>query len=123
MASGPKRAPTRKVAPVSKGAPTMAASAFSRSCTFGRRMNVRTSEKRGVANESAGSYRVKRFSSLRLVSPGGLFPGGLFPGGLFPGGRLFVDHRRGVPLGGTERAAQSVGDHDDAEAYEARDDL
>ena len=55
MPSGPKRAPALKVAPVSKGAPTMATSAFSRSCVFGRRMNVRTPEKRGVSNESAGS--------------------------------------------------------------------
>ncbi len=64
MASGPKRAPTRKVAPVSKGAPTMATSAFSRSRTFGRRIKVRTSEKRGVSSESAGSYRVKRGSPI-----------------------------------------------------------
>jgi hypothetical protein len=33
----------------------MAASAFSRSWTFGRRMKVRTPEKRGVSKESAGS--------------------------------------------------------------------
>jgi hypothetical protein len=33
----------------------MAASAFSRSCVFGRRMKVLTPEKRGVSNESAGS--------------------------------------------------------------------
>jgi len=38
----------------------MATSAFSRSRTFGRRMKVRTPEKRGVSSESAGSYRVKR---------------------------------------------------------------
>ncbi len=55
MASGPKRAPERKVAPVSNGAPTTAASAFSRSRLFGRRMKVRTPEKRGVSKESAGS--------------------------------------------------------------------
>src|ERR687895_22534 len=61
----PKRAPMRKVPPVSKGAPTMAASAFSRSWTFGRRMNVRTPEKRGVSKESAGSYRVMDLFSCR----------------------------------------------------------
>ena len=55
MPSGPKRAPALKVAPVSKGAPTIAASAFCRSRVLGRRMKVRTPEKRGVSNESAGS--------------------------------------------------------------------
>src|SRR5918999_1663939 len=55
MLSGPKRAPMRKVPPVSKGAPTIAASAFSRSWTFGRRMKVRTPENRGVSKESAGA--------------------------------------------------------------------
>src|SRR5215207_3586882 len=45
----------REVAPVSKGAPTIATSAFSRSCVLGSRMKVRTPEKRGVTNESAGS--------------------------------------------------------------------
>lgn len=40
---------------VSNGAPTIASSAFARSRVFGRRMKVRTSEKRGVSNESAGS--------------------------------------------------------------------
>jgi hypothetical protein len=55
MPSGPKRAPARKVAPVSKGAPTTATSLFSKSWTFGRRMKVRTPEKRGVTKESAGS--------------------------------------------------------------------
>ena len=47
--------PALKVAPVSNGAPTIAASAFARSRAFGRRIKVRTSEKRGVSNESAGS--------------------------------------------------------------------
>jgi hypothetical protein len=55
MPSGPKRAPARKEAPVSNGAPTIATSAFSRSWTFGRRMKVRTPEKRGVSKEFAGS--------------------------------------------------------------------
>jgi hypothetical protein len=55
MPSGPKRAPARKVAPVSKGAPTIATSLFWRSLTFGRRIKVRTPEKRGVSKESAGS--------------------------------------------------------------------
>src|SRR5918998_5085688 len=64
MLSGPKRAPMRKVPPVSKGAPTIAALAFSRSWTLGRRMNVRTPEKRGVSKESAGSYRVMDLFSL-----------------------------------------------------------
>jgi hypothetical protein len=53
--------PALKVAPVSKGAPTIAASAFARSRVFGRRIKVRTSEKRGVSKESAGPYQVKRF--------------------------------------------------------------
>jgi hypothetical protein len=53
--SGPKRAPTRKDAPVSNGAPTIAALEFSRSWTFGNLIKVRTPEKRGVSNESAGS--------------------------------------------------------------------
>src|ERR671916_2591562 len=64
MLSGPKRAPMRKVPPVSKGAPTIAASVFSRSWTLGRRMNVRTPENRGVSKESAGSYRVMDLFSL-----------------------------------------------------------
>src|SRR5918998_741055 len=68
MDSGPKRAPMRKVPPVSKGAPTMAASAFSRSWTFGRRMKVRTPEKRGVSKESAGSYRIMDLLSSRRAS-------------------------------------------------------
>ena len=55
MLSGPKRAPTRKDEPVSNGAPTIAASLFSRSWTFGNLMKVRTPEKRGVTKESAGS--------------------------------------------------------------------
>src|SRR5215207_9589602 len=49
-----------------------AASAFSSSRVFGRRMKVRTSEKRGVSKESAGSYLVKRSSlqcRIRTPSP------------------------------------------------------
>src|SRR5215213_989798 len=64
--------PALKVAPVSNGAPTIAASAFARSRAFGRRMKVRTSEKRGVSKESAGSYLVKRPSHqcrIRTPSP------------------------------------------------------
>ena len=65
MPSGPKRAPTRKVVAVSKGAPTIAASLFSRSRTFGNRMKVRTPLKRGVSNELAGRSASYTSSLLR----------------------------------------------------------
>jgi hypothetical protein len=57
MPSGPKRAPALKEAPVSKGTPTTAASAFWRSWLFGSLIKVRTPEKRGLSSELAGWYR------------------------------------------------------------------
>ena len=56
MPSGPNLAPALKEAPVSKGAPTIATSAFSSSWTFGNLMKVRTPLKRGVSDGLAGSY-------------------------------------------------------------------
>jgi hypothetical protein len=96
--------PALKVAPVSNGAPTIAASAFARSRAFGRRMKVRTSEKHGVSKESAGSYRVKRFSF-----------------GL--GSRLrlrFSDNLRGISLRRTKLTTQRVGHQDYDRAGHAR---
>lgn len=76
MPSGPKQAPARKEALVSKGAPTTAASAFWRPRLFGRRMKMRTPEKRGVSKEFAGSYLVDhspeyadRTKAGRLATP------------------------------------------------------
>src|SRR5437870_4476179 len=57
IASGPKRAPTRKVAPVSNGAPSTAKSTSAVVCTNGRRMKVRTPVKRGDSSELAGKKR------------------------------------------------------------------
>ena len=64
MPSGPNLAPARKEEPVSNGTPTMAASLFSGSHTFGSLMKVRTPEKRGVSKESAGLYLVNYIISL-----------------------------------------------------------
>ena len=55
MPSGPNLAPALKEAPVSKGAPTMATSVFSRSWTLGSLIKVRTPLKRGVSKEFVGS--------------------------------------------------------------------
>ena len=56
MASGPNRAPTFKVAPVSKGTPITAKSISYTVWTCGKRMKVLTPQKRGEAWESAGLY-------------------------------------------------------------------
>src|SRR5947208_10715934 len=54
IASGPKRAPGRKLVAVSNGTPTAAASTSARSVTCGSRMNVRTPANRGYALASTG---------------------------------------------------------------------
>jgi len=55
IASGPKRAPERKLVAVSNGSPSTAASTPSRSVTYGSRMKVRMPEKRGLRKASAGA--------------------------------------------------------------------
>ena len=54
IASGPKRAPARKLVAVSNGRPTTAKSTSSMSVTCGSRMKVRIPEKRGLRKASAG---------------------------------------------------------------------
>src|SRR5215212_4655818 len=56
MASGAKRAPTRNVAPVSNGTPTMNASHPLTSVTWGRRMKVRMPTNRGESRPLTGRY-------------------------------------------------------------------
>src|SRR5215211_3802285 len=56
MASGAKRAPTRNVAPVSNGTPTMNASHPLTSVTWGNRMKVRMPTNRGESRPLTGRY-------------------------------------------------------------------
>ena len=64
-ARGPKRAPTRKVAPVSNGRPTTATSTPAGSAQNGRRRKVAMPANRGETRASGGPYR---FMSVPFLS-------------------------------------------------------
>src|SRR5687768_787444 len=72
IASGPKRAPDRNDVAPSQGMPKTAAWAFSRSCTYGSRANVRGPVNRGAESASQGSYTaIDLLASRPTVCPPG----------------------------------------------------